>query len=214
MQDNPPDKYENARYFIFGFIAICFCGSVYMKLFDKQLFGVISFIPVSGLSFALTIGLLIDYSLRIKNSLFAIPPVLLSLKLASILLNYIGPRWVAALLSNSGSLFWPITGILFIRSAITMGNLFKPEKLVTRLAFILCGLCLILAALPEYSIYFPGIFPTWMFMGIFLGIFFFLLVADFSGFNENLDTFHIEKSYVQWGMLVVAIKFFGDYVFV
>ena len=211
MQDSNTDKYENARYFLFTFIVFCFCGSVYMKLFDKKLFGMIDFIPVSGLSFSLTIGLLIDFALRIKPNLYAIPPVLLSLKLASILLNYVGPRWLAALMSNSGSLFWPITGMLFIRSTLAMG---KSESLITRVSMVGCGLFLLLTVLPEYSIYFPGIFPTWMFMGIFLGIFFFLLLADFSGFRNIQQSFRIENGYIQWGMLVVSVKFFGDYVFV
>lgn len=204
-------------------LIVCFCLGAYFKqfgIFYKQPWLVSGLVAIS---FAGAIGLLLDYASRIKKSLWALVPFLLAVEVMGDLLYNAQLRDFSYYVYFGGMMLYPIYGLLFIRKGVQLLNGqskslipgFERADKFLALKFLLLGILAISMLTWEYATYHSRTINTsgMLFKGIYMGVFLWLLVIDFS--TQRLDErgFKIEREILNNSLLVIAIMYFVRFVF-
>lgn len=208
-----------ARNLFYIFLVLCFCLGAFFKQFD--LFYPKPFVVIA---FSGAIGLLIDYALRIKNSLWVLVPALLATEILGDLIFNAQLYKVSFYIYLVGLLLYPVYGLLFIRQGIRIrqGKIgletepgWKERNRNLSWKFIILGLCSISMTMWEYATYFPVKYNTAdiVFKITYLATFAWLLFMDITTRDLEKRGFKTERQILTLSLMVIAIMYFTRFIF-
>lgn len=188
-------------------LLLCFLTGVYFKQFD-----IWHAEPFALIAFAGTIGILVDYAVRIrKASILWLIPALLATELIATLTSKAGLPAIADVLYVPGGLLFLVYGILFVRSGL------QNRKAGQGISFKLIGLGVMTAAITAWEVitYFPYEFDKshlgWRIL--YLAVFAWLLMIDLSTNFRDKPELKYEKDILRLSLLVIAAMYFDRFIF-
>ncbi|HHG83507.1 MAG TPA: hypothetical protein ENJ82_02060 [Bacteroidetes bacterium] len=199
------------RTFVYLALIICFLSGVFIKQFSLLYAYPFVHPLLVAIAFCGAIGLLLDYTARIRTSAWALVPALLALEMTGDLISGANFRDIAFWFYIPGALLFVVYAALFIRRGIQLQS--KDRSLGLKL--IVLGLLSGPIVLWEYATYFPATYQTSHigFRILYLAVFAWLLFIDFSTDFALRPQLKIEKQILRLSLLVIAGMYFVRFVF-
>lgn len=188
-------------------LLICFLLGVVFKQFS-----IFYPEPFVLIAFAGTIGILVDYAVKIsKESILWLIPALLATELIATLTSKAGLPSIASVLYVPGALLFLVYGILFIRSGIRNR---KADPGIP-IKFTVLGLLTSGITGWEAITYFPYDYD-WSHIGwriLYLSVFGWLIFIDLSTKWADKPQLKYEKDILRLSQLVIAAMYFDRFIF-
>lgn len=193
------------------FLGVCFGLAAFFNQFG--IFPATNPIPkvLAAIAFCGTIGLLSDYAYRIKHSIFWLIPALTALEFFGDLVYKAGWWDIAKGIYTVSALLWPVYGVLFMMRG---GQIIKTDRgLGIKLIFL--GVLATAVLGWEYVTYFPEQYDYshWGWRSLYLGIFFWLLVIDWTTDFSKRAHLYVEATILRHSLLLIAVWYFVRFIF-
>ena len=199
---------KTSRNLFYGFLVLCFLLGVFFKQFDlfypTHLF--LALIAFSG-----AIGLLWEYAWKIRKSRWALVPFLVALEFFGDVLQNAGLWDFSFYIYLISMLVFPVYGGLFIHRGT---QLFGGDRGLG-VKFIVLGVLATSLLSWEIATYFPDQIDSshiW-FRALFLAVFAWLLVIDFTTDFSKRPEMKIERDILRMSLLVMSAWYFVRFVF-
>ncbi|MEM6270579.1 MAG: hypothetical protein AAF998_14155 [Bacteroidota bacterium] len=197
--------------FLYIFFTACFVAGALIKqytLLPEQPFVA----PLlAAISFCGAIGLLGDYTWRIRHSLWALVPALLIAEIMGSLVSKAGFSGLAYYIYIPGALVFLAYGLLCLRSGV---GLLKSDRGLA-LKFVVLGVLTLPILAWEFITLYPDEY-NYYHIGwriLYLAVFLWLLVIDFTTDFSRRPAIMIERQILRLSLLVVAAMYFERFVF-
>jgi hypothetical protein len=199
------------RILFYVFLALCFLLAAFFNQFG--IFYDYSMVVklLAAIAFCGVIGLLVDFAFRIGKTWFWPIPVLTAAEFAGDLIFKAGFWDLAKYTYTLSAMLWPVFGILFIIKGI---KIFKQEKWLG-FKFIWLGIMASAVIGWEYVTYFPEEYDKshWAWRTLYLAIFMWLLVIDFTTDFSKRPEMKAEKQILRVSLLLIATWYFTRFIF-
>lgn len=202
---------KTIRILFYVFLGLCFA----LAAFFNQ-YGILHDYPIvtkllGAIAFCGTIGMLADYAFRIKHSWLWLIPALTAVEFTGDLVYKAGFFIPASYIYGFSALLWPVYGILFIGRGV---QLFREEKWLG-FKFIWLGIMATAVLGWEIVTYYPQQFMSshWGWRGLYLLIFAWLLVIDFTTDFSKRPELKVEKQILRLSLLMIAMWYFVRFIF-
>lgn len=200
-----------SRNLLYIALILCFAAGIFIKQFSL-LYEYPAVHPLLvAIAFCGAIGLLLDYTYRIRNSLWAIVPGLLAVEMIGDLITGANFRDIAFWFYIPGAFLFLAYAALFIRAGVQQ---LKTDRGLG-IRFVILGLLTAPITLWEYATYFPNQYDTSHlgFRIAYLAVFAWLLVIDFSTDFSKRPALKIERQILRISLLVIAVMYFVRFIF-
>jgi hypothetical protein len=198
------------RIVFYAFLGICFALAVFFNQFGI-LHGTPLVVKMLGLvAYCGTMGLLMDYAYRIKQSWFWLIPALTALEfMGDAVLKF--DTFFAFIIYQVSALLWPVFGALFI---VRGAKLLKTDKGLG-IKLIILGVLASAILGWEYATLYPRYYDPshWGWRSLYLAVFAWLLVIDFTTDFSKRPEMKIEKQILRLSLLMIAVWYFVRFIF-
>lgn len=193
------------------FLGICFGLAAFFNQFG--IFSANNPIPkvLAAIAFCGTIGLLGDYAYRIKHNILWLIPALAALEFFGDLVYKAGWWDIAKGIYTVSALLWPVYGVLFMMRG---GQNIKTDRGLG-IKFIILGILATAVLGWEYVTYFPEQYDYshWGWRSLYLGIFAWLLVIDWTTDFSKRAHLAVEATIVRHSLLLISVWYFVRFIF-